>query len=144
MQFFYFLLLTYNFLDRAFCHMRAPLEHLVLTEKIALVHDYYSFHRVGVGLSHRGKVEGLEIFSVDEEVKESLGAWVRREFCFEFPPKSVLHHGDWEGLLHFLALENLGALQLFISRCLDGHHSRLRADIKTDFNGHHFSFLAFL
>ena len=72
--------------------MWAPLEHLILTEKLALVHSDNSFQSVGGGLSHWDKVVCKEIFTINEEVKEPFTAGVWREFCFEFPSESILHH----------------------------------------------------
>ena len=92
--------------------MRAPLEHLTQTEKLALIHSDSSFQSVGGGLSHWGKVVRQEIFSVDEEVKEPFAAGIWREFCFEFPSEPIFHHRDWEGVLHVFSFEYLGALQL--------------------------------
>ena len=92
--------------------MWAPLEHLILTEKLALVHSDNSFQSVGGGLSHWDKVVGQETFPIDEEVKEPFAAGIWREFCFEFPSEPIFHHRDWEGIFYIFSLEHLGALQL--------------------------------
>ena len=91
--------------------MRAPLEHLVLTEKLALIHRDDSLQNVGGGLSHWDKEMVEEISTVYVEVKEPFTAGVWREFCLEFPSKSVFHHRDREGFLHVLSFVNLAALK---------------------------------
>ena len=90
--------------------MRAPLEHLVLSKKLALIHRDDSFQNVGGGLSHWDEEVGEEISSIYIEVKEPFTAGVLREFCFEFPVKSVFHYGDGEGILHAIAFEHLTSL----------------------------------
>ena len=79
--------------------MRAPLENLVLAKKLALVHSDDSLHKVGGGLSHWEEEVCEEISTINAEVEEPFTAGVWREFRFEFPSESIIHHRDWEGFL---------------------------------------------
>ena len=103
--------LTYRVLDPAMCDVRAPLEHLVLTEKLVLIHRDDSLQSVGGRLSHWDKEVGEEISAVYVEVKEPFTAGAWRELCLEFPSKSVFHNRDREGILHVLSFVNLASMK---------------------------------
>ena len=126
------------------CDVRAPLEHLVLTEKLVLIHRDDSLQSVGSRISHWDKEVREEISTVYVEVEEPFTAGAWRELRLEFPSKSVFHHGDREGFLHILSFVNLAALKFWTCSCLDRHHSRLRAHVETNFHWHNFFLTAFL